>query len=312
MKVSVIVCTRNRPESIEPCISSILNNTYRDLELLIIDQSNDGKTEEVVKKHMDIDKRIEYIHLNTEGKSKAVNLGIKRSSGDIVTMTDDDCVVKNDWIENIVEAFQKNPDVAVVCGSVLDDTALVGKKRARRLIKDRELSGRLSKLFFIADGANISVKKSIFKITKGFDIFLGPGTPLLSSEDQDFAYRVLKAGFRILCVKKIIVTHYLSSHVKNFHDLTSSIRGTTISLAAWLFKHIRCLDPIAALILFVVVIDRTSRAIWYTIFERFPVKQPRFLLTLSASFLFPYWFLLGVLKSLKYSVDKSHCLFIPN
>jgi len=307
MKITVLVCTRNRPEIIESCILSVLNNTYHDFEFLIVDQSADNKTEEIAKEYMSADKRIKYLHLDGQGKSKSLNLGIRNSSGEIIAMTDDDCAVAKDWIENIIKAFEENPDVGIVCGSVVDNAALVGKKYARKLIKDRKVLGRLSKLFFVADGANMSIKKSVFNALKGFDIFLGPGSHLFSSEDQDFSYRALKAGFKILCVRKIIVTHYLTHDIKNFQDLRLTIKRTNVSLSAWLFKHIRCLDFVALLIFLKIVIMRTSTMAVHTIFQKLPISIFK---KLNLLFLFVYWFLLGVIKSLRYPVDKISCLYI--
>ena len=77
MKVTVLACTRNRPDIIESCILSVLNNTYPNFEFLIVGQSTNEKTKEIVEKHMLVDKRISYIHMNAKGKTKALNLGIK-------------------------------------------------------------------------------------------------------------------------------------------------------------------------------------------------------------------------------------------
>lgn len=310
MKITVLVCTRNRPDIIESCIYSILKNTYPDFEFLIVDQSTDEKSKEIAEKYISLDGRIRYLHVKDKGKSKALNLGIKNSSGDIIATTDDDCVVNQDWIEKIVEAFQRNPDVGIVFGSVVDNVALVGKKYARKPINDRKISGRLSKLLFVADGANMSIKRNIFNTLGGFDIFLGPGSPLFSSEDQDFAYRALRAGFQILCVKKIIVTHFLEHNIKNFRELELAIKKTNISLAGWLFKHMRCLDFVALLIFLKIVIMRTSRIIVYTMFERLLINKPCVVLKLYSGFFSTYWFLLGIIKSLKYPVDKTHCLYM--
>ena len=131
MKVTVLVCTRNRPEMIEPCIVSILKNAYPDFELLIIDQSTDRKTEQIVKQYMPKDKRLRYTHMEGKGKTRALNLGIRNSSGDIVATTDDDCTVSREWIEKIVESFKNNPDVGIVYGKVINkpDELLIEDKK---------------------------------------------------------------------------------------------------------------------------------------------------------------------------------------
>lgn len=310
MTVTVIVCTRNRPEIIETCILSILNNTYYDFEFLIVDQSTDKKTEEIVKKHMNVDKRVRYIHMNTKGKTKALNLGIKNSSGDIIAQTDDDCLVSEDWLEKIVEAFNANPDVAIVFGSVVDTRALFGDKKERDLIKDGKFSGRLSKLLFIGDAANRAVKRIVYQKVKGHDELLGTGNPLLGTEDHDFAYRALKAGFRVLCVRKIIVDHY-SYRIKDLKSYLSVIQWFSIGNGATWFKYIRCLDCVAFFIFFLNWGSRVKTLTKFILFiKRMPVNKPRVLILLYTWFILTYWFLLGCIKSLKYSVDRIHCLYI--
>jgi len=312
MKVTVLVCTCNRPEIIETCILSVLNSTYGDFEFLIVDQSTDKKTEEIVEKHKRVDQRIKYMHMNASGKTKALNLAIRNSSGDIIAQTDDDCVVAQDWLEKIVGAFHENPDVTVVFGSVVDNKALGGRK-GRDLIKDRKFAGRLSKLLFVGDAANRSVRRVVYEKIKGHDELLGIGAPLLGSEDQDFVYRVLKAGFKVLCVRKIIVIHYVY-RVRDLNSYVSVIRGFQIGEAAYLFKHFRCcLDCVAIVLLFIRLIRkifRTSRAI-ILLGNRFPIKQCRVLLLLRLGFLYVYWTIFGIIKSLKYPIDKTSSLFIP-
>lgn len=249
--------------------------------------------------------------MNAKGKTKALNLGIKNSSGEIIAMTDDDCVVTKNWLKNIVEAFQKNPDVAMVYGSVIDKKASFGVERGWPPIKDGKFAGRLAKLSIIGYGNNRSVRKTVFKKLKGFDELLGPGAPLLGSEDQDFAYRALKFGFKVLNVKNIIVTHYFyrSNNLKNY---LSVVRGYEIGQGALYFKYVRGLDFIALLLLITSWIERLFKMTRYIIFGvRLPINKPRILLLPYAWFLFTYWFLLGIIMSLKYSIDKTHYLFIP-
>lgn len=310
MKVTVLLCTRNRPEIIESCILAILSNTYRDFELLIVDQSLDKKTQEIVERHMRTDKRITYIHMNAQGKTKALNLGIKESAGDIIAQTDDDCIVSDDWLAQIIKAFQNNPDVAVIFGSVVDERGVLGGKKGRNLIEDGKFSGRLSKLWFVGDAANRSVKRTVYQTIKGHDEFLGAGAPLLGCEDQDFAYRALKAGFKILTARNIIVYHSLY-RVYDIKSYLSILHDYQIGKGACYFKQVRCLDFIALRILFADWIWKVKQ-IWRFFFStkhRISTKIPRPVLLLYMWFMYTYWTVLGVLVSLRYPIDKTYCLY---
>ena len=102
MKISVIVATRSQPQYTNDAILSILNSTYRDFELLIVDQSTNNETEEIAKMRMLSDKRIRYFHIASKGLSKARNYGIKHSTAKIIVFTDSDCQAFNDWLEKIM------------------------------------------------------------------------------------------------------------------------------------------------------------------------------------------------------------------
>lgn len=305
MKVTVLVCTRNRSDSIESCILRILNNTYRDFEFLIVDQSTSKKTEEIVKKHISADKRIKYLRMEGQGKSRALNLGIRNSSGYIIATTDDDCIVNKDWIENIIKAFEKNPDVDIVYGRVIN-------KPDEFSMKDRKYSGRFSKLFFVGDGANVSSKRSIFKKLKGYDELLGPGAPLGTLGDQDFAYRALYLGLKILNAKQVTVTHVPLSYT-NAQEVISRLRPQEIGKGALLFKSIRCFELPAVLICLISHTQRLIDIARHIMLNkgRRQVNKPRILLILQAWVLITYWDLLGMIMSMKYPIDKTHNLFIP-
>lgn len=306
MEVSVLVCTRNRPDFIKPCILSILNNTYHDFECLIVDQSTDNKTEKIVKKYIGMDKRMKYLRMQGQGKSRALNLGIRSSSGDIIATTDDDCTVAIDWIENIIKAFKKNPDVDIVYGKTIH-------KPDEFSMKDRKYSGRLSKLSFVGDGANRSARLTILKKLKGFDELLGPGAPLMQLEDQDFAYRALYFGSKILSTKQVIVTHCPLS-LKSDQEIILSKRLIEIGKGALCCKAIRCFDLIGLLICLVFSIQRMYQISWDIMrnkkWSTLLGNKPRILLLLQIWVLMSYWNLLGMVMSLRYPIDRTYILFM--
>ena len=68
-RVSILLCTRNRPEKARRCIASILDNTYSDFELIVVDQSTDDQTRDAVSS-ID-DSRLVYIRTTTVGLSRS-------------------------------------------------------------------------------------------------------------------------------------------------------------------------------------------------------------------------------------------------
>lgn len=116
--ISVIVPTYNRAKEIPRSIESILNQTYRDFELIIIDDGSTDNTREIVEAYQD--KRIRYIENTTSkhGASVARNIGLKASMGDYITFNDSDDVLYPDKLEkqlNFLEGEKADITFCAVC-----------------------------------------------------------------------------------------------------------------------------------------------------------------------------------------------------
>ena len=98
--VSVVICTRNRADKIGAAVASVLANEYPAFDLTVIDQSTTDDTAIAVREIAAKDPRVNYVHSDAPGLSRAYNNGIRRSTGEILAFTDDDCVAPSDWIEN--------------------------------------------------------------------------------------------------------------------------------------------------------------------------------------------------------------------
>jgi glycosyltransferase involved in cell wall biosynthesis len=114
-KVSVIIPTYNRPDFIGQAIKSVLNQTYQNFEIVIIDDSPNNETEKVVKNFND--PRINYIHNKEKGNMpKARNQGVKASSPEskYIAFLDDDDEYLPKFLEKTVKFLEENKDVVMV------------------------------------------------------------------------------------------------------------------------------------------------------------------------------------------------------
>jgi glycosyltransferase involved in cell wall biosynthesis len=116
-RIAVIVPTRNRPDHTEPCVRSILANPERDVEFVLVDQSDDDASESAVVAHR-CDPRFRYVRSATRGASNARNVGIQASTAPIVAFTDDDCRVAVNWMARVGEIFEPDPAADVIFGRV--------------------------------------------------------------------------------------------------------------------------------------------------------------------------------------------------
>lgn len=114
--VSVIIPVYNGVAWIEECIESVLEQTWKELEILVLDdQSTDGTTE-VVKKLAAEDDRICLISRNSKGVSGARNEGIVQSKGEYITFVDADDKLDEQMLKTLVEYLQKENSDMVSCG----------------------------------------------------------------------------------------------------------------------------------------------------------------------------------------------------
>jgi len=113
MKVSVLIPTYNRGYIIRDALESVLNQTYRDFEIFVIDDGSSDGTREIVGKFGE--EKIHYLrHDRNRGCSAAYNTGISAAGGELVGFLDSDDVWKSDYLERQVNLLSRHPEVGVV------------------------------------------------------------------------------------------------------------------------------------------------------------------------------------------------------
>lgn len=95
MKVSIIVPIYNTEHYLDNCVNSIINQTYRNLEIILVNDGSKDNSGDICDKFSVLDKRIKVIHKENGGVSSARNIGLDICSGDYIMFVDSD-----DWIEN--------------------------------------------------------------------------------------------------------------------------------------------------------------------------------------------------------------------
>ena len=105
MKFSLILCTLGQIWLIRKNLDSIVKQSYKNLELIIVDQNDNDVLSSILK---DYDDKIFIKHIKSEkGLSKSRNIGISVAEGDIIAFPDDDCEYKIDTLQNVYEFFEK-------------------------------------------------------------------------------------------------------------------------------------------------------------------------------------------------------------
>ncbi len=188
--VSVISPNYNNAKYIEKFVASILSQSFKDFELLVVDDCSTDDTIARLKKIKD--KRLKVLKTPANGDiSVARNLGMKHAKGKYIFFTDGDCTADKNWLAKGVETFEKEQ-----CLGVEGKLQYVSKNYKPGFmdnVAENPSGGRYM-------GANVAYTKKVVDEVGFFD------TAMRRMEDRDFALRVLQKG-KIVFAKDMVVTH---------------------------------------------------------------------------------------------------------
>lgn len=121
--VSVIVPVYNSEKFLCRCIDSILNQTYRNIELILVNDGSTDKSGDICNNYADRDPRVHVLHQANKGVSAARNSGIYHASGNYLQFVDSDDFIDCNMTDTLVEAIEKNSASLVICGYKRVDSA---------------------------------------------------------------------------------------------------------------------------------------------------------------------------------------------
>ncbi|MGE5263457.1 MAG: glycosyltransferase family 2 protein [Acidobacteriota bacterium] len=204
---SLIICSRNRPQMLSETVASILGADDVPTELIIIDQSDHPN---LYLKELGTDRpcKIQYIWTDIIGSSHARNRGVLAGSYDIVASIDDDMWVAPTWYGALVRTLVQGGPRCVVTGRVMpaptkDKNSFVVAVHPWE--EPKVYAGRIGR-DILASG-HMAMYRSAFQEIGGFDERLGPGTPFPGAEDNDYGFRLLEAGYRIIYQPDSVIYH---------------------------------------------------------------------------------------------------------
>ena len=103
--VSIVVTVFNAESTLKRCLDSIVNQTYRNLDIVIVDDGSTDGSSKICDQYKENDQRITVIHKKNGGVSRARNSGLEAVKGNLLTFCDSDDWYELDWIENLVEKY---------------------------------------------------------------------------------------------------------------------------------------------------------------------------------------------------------------
>ena len=187
--ISIIIPIYNVEKYLEKCLDSILNQTYKNLEIILIDDGSTDNSPNICNSYCEKDKRIKIIHKNNEGVSSARNKGIELSKGKYIVFIDSDDYVSNEHIEVLYDCIISN-NVDLVISNLIDiseDGIILNNEEKESFLmnKDQCLKELLSEdNFYHLCCGNIYRKDLLEKIRFNCKYRI--------AEDLDFLYRYIK------------------------------------------------------------------------------------------------------------------------
>lgn len=115
--ISVIIPVYNNEKYLCECLDSIIAQTYRNIQIITVDDGSTDKSGEILDQYAVKDKRIEVYHIQNSGVSKARNIGLMHAVGEYITFVDSDDTVSLDMYKILLDQFLNTKDVDIVhCG----------------------------------------------------------------------------------------------------------------------------------------------------------------------------------------------------
>ena len=176
MLISLIMVTINKVQEVEIFLESLNSQTYRDFELIVVDQNADDRLASFIEKYSQMYK-IVYIKSNVPGISKNRNIGLEHVHGDVIAFPDDDCEYKNDTLQVVYNFFINNQYDFFTF-------AYEDKVLHLQMLKKKSCNVSYRNIFGCAISITIFAKKDCL-IGFKFDELMGVGAKYGSGEESD-------------------------------------------------------------------------------------------------------------------------------
>ncbi len=228
--VTVIICTSDRPLSLNRCLKYLQKSVCMPQEIIVVDNAPENiETYNIVTQF----EKVTYVKEERKGLSLARNTGIKNANCSIIAFTDDDVEVHPLWVYRIWETFQ-NEKITAMTGLVLAsqieteaqyifekhwsfNRGFIDKNYGTNYFQATLKNG--PPVWEIGAGANMAFRKFVFDELGYFNELLGAGASGCS-EDSEMWFRILAKGYEIKYDPKAIVFH---EHRKDIGSLKNQI-----------------------------------------------------------------------------------------
>jgi len=212
MIISVVIPVFNGEHFIASAIESVLAQTYKNVEIIVVNDGSTDGTEEILKGYQD---KITLLFQKNAGQSSARNYGIKKAKGQFIALLDaDDLFVSNKLVKQMDLISKNNLEICCSEFETIDENdAFIRNVSVPALDMNQALDKFLEGNFICT--STMIFKKDLFEKLEGFDV------NLQGAEDGDLWFRMLTTGARLGCVRENLLKYRLHSgnYSKNFFKM---------------------------------------------------------------------------------------------
>jgi biofilm PGA synthesis N-glycosyltransferase PgaC len=255
--LSVVIPVRNESKGILQLLTDIQNQSYKNFEVIVVDDNSTDNTMEIVLSFSRQDTRFVAVRSFGEGKKLALTKGIEVSQGEIIITTDGDCRVKEDWLKSILTFFQQESTVMIFGGVKLEGPTFFSCVQAHEFLSLIGTAAATMSLGFpsFCNGANLAFRKAVFFEVGGYT----NNIHIPSGDDEFLMRKVFQRypnGIRFISDPNAIVKTSASASLKELvhqrirwagkwrHNL--SFRNAALAIFIFYFQFSVIVLPIAA------------------------------------------------------------------
>ena len=230
MKYSIIVPVYNRPDEVDELLESLCSQTFKDFEVIIVEDGSQKPCKDVCDKYASI-LDLHYYYKENSGPGQSRNYGVERAQGDYVIILDSDVVVPDSYLENVekelstVLATPHSDQWSENCQLSTVNCAFGGPDATHPSFTPIQKAISYSMTSFFTTGGIRGGKKKLDKFyPRSFnmgirrDVYqqLGGFTKMRFGEDIDFSYRIVEAGYQPQLFPEAWVWHKRRTDFRKF------------------------------------------------------------------------------------------------
>ena len=263
-EITVVVCTRERPDGLQACLRSLLAQSYTEFSIIVVDNAPVTERTKFVVEQLD-SPIVLYLVEQKKGLSWARNKALEVLDTPIVAWIDDDETADPHWLAELARALHDHPEADSVSGVMvpgeLETWPQVWFEQYGGHIKHRgftpavfspataRIQSPLYPLPQFGTGGNMAVRTEALKRIGGFDVALGAGSFSMASEDTRMFTDILCAGGTVVYQPTAVTRHF---HRRSIEELRQQMLGYGVGLTAFytslVINHPRCIPQLIRLL----------------------------------------------------------------